>query len=182
MGSGVVVIKDDFKLIIKRFGIIADGDSKKKLYKKLLPQMLSDNLRLFDSEQYANEKGNIKKWKRFKTRTLYYYIKRGWGWGHSRKEVGKAPGTMVWNKRPSGRRYNRSSKLLRDDGALFNSLGSVSGKGVRIINTKYVEYGSKLKYASRQNSMRPIVGIAKNTINKIQRITMDYIKNGRLKI
>ena len=153
---GVTIVKDEITPFMDNLNRTLSPGGMKKMLAEVNQQAVSDNLRLFTKEQYADDGGEIKNWDKFKNSTLFYIRKRD--------------GVKVWRKRPSGQRYSASSKLIQDTGNTRQSIGSTGVGGINKTTSSFTEYGTTVSYAAAQNKLRPLLGVAANTWEKIFKI------------
>jgi len=157
--KSAVITKDDLTPLLQQVQFVVGPEGRKLLLQSIQIQTAGDNIRNFTNEEYADSRGQITKWDKFKKSTLY----------RNKQDASKG-----YNRRPSGAKYSAQSKLVQDTGAIRNSIGSIRGKGYnkRLAKTTklYTEYGTSVSYAGKQNEMRTLLGIANTTWKKIYNI------------
>ena len=190
---GAEIIVDELSELLKQTKKALSPAGRVKMLKEINQQMIGDNTRLFNKESYADAQGNEKKWLSWNKGKGHIkpgttkYADGTWKLIHSARVSisvdadrgkfrsgsashlkGRHKGKLSL-KHGTGERYSVSSKLLADTGNLRNSIGSTS-KGINRTTSLFTEIGTKVKYAAKQDKLRPLISVSTASFKKIYNI------------
>jgi len=166
------IISDTFTPALNTTRTALRPSGKKSIMKKINIQWKANNARRFNSQEAAEENGNIKQWDGYKSSSI-----RNKNGTFKKRHSAYYTSTGQKKRTPSNIRYTgKRSELNRDTGRLRLSVGARGNKAdIDTVTSRYMELGSKVPYAAYQHKMRRLVSISAKDRTAFKRIFLKGI-------